>query len=103
MRLATIFSVMALLLSGCTHSLHVNHVSDFSPYTSYQGGKLVKSSAAQFVILDFVTQTDYVEEAYQKLMQQCSGYIKGITTQYSTSHGFLSWTNKIQMQGICVQ
>jgi len=35
------------------------------------------------------------------LMTQCNGRLSAVTTQYSTSHGFLHWTNKIRMQGLC--
>lgn len=104
-----LFSALWLLLisfgSGCTHSLHISHVSDFSPtYRRYTQGELVKAKADQFVILGFVTQTDYVDLAYRKLMATCpNGQIQGITTQYSTDHGFFSWTNVVEMQGLCVK
>ena len=95
--------LLLLALSGCTHSIHLVHTSGFSPYSDKESGKPVSSRSEQFVILSLVGNTDYVEEAYQNLIKQCpKGSIKGITTQYSTSHGFFSWTNKIFMQGTCV-
>lgn len=89
---------------GCTHSLHVSHISDFSPtFKKYTEGKLIKAKSEQFVIMHFTTQTNYVEIAYNQLQKQCqNGQIQGITTQYSTSHGFFSWTNYIEMQGLCI-
>jgi hypothetical protein len=27
--------------------------------------------------------------------------VTGIQTRYSTSHGFLSWTNVVEMKGYC--
>lgn len=98
------YLLLFLVFSGCTHSLHVAHVSDFSPtYQEYKNGKLVKARTEQFVFMGFVTQTDYVNEAYNKLQAACpSGQIQGITTQYSTDHGFFSWTNVIDMQGLCI-
>lgn len=96
--------LLALALSGCTHSIHQVYSSGFTPYTAFGGGNLIRGQSEQFVVLGFVFDTDYVEKARRNLMDQCrSGYIKGITTQYSTSHGFFSWTNKILMQGLCIE
>jgi len=96
---------LLFFLSACTHSLHVAHVSDFSPtFKKYTEGELIFSRAEQFTVMGFVGQTDYVDQAYHQLIRQCpKGNIQGITTQYSTSHGFFSWTNIIEMQGLCVQ
>jgi hypothetical protein len=92
-------------LVGCTHSLHVSHVSDFAPtFKTYAQGELIKSKATQFVIMGFIYDTNYVDVAYQKLMAECpNGSVQGITTQFSTSHGFFSWTNIINMQGLCIK
>lgn len=102
-RLISIF-IIIMTLSACTHSLHVSHVSDFSPtFKEYSKGELVKAKSEQFTIMGFISNTDYVEVAYRKLQDACPrGTIQGITTQYSTSHGFFSWTNTIEMQGLCV-
>ena len=96
--------VLTSLMIGCTHSLHVSHVSDFSPtFKSYAQGELVRARQEQFTVLGFVTETNYVDLAYQQLQQQCpQGQIQGITSQYSTSHGFFSWTNVLELQGLCV-
>ncbi len=95
---------LLLLLSACTHSLHVAHVSDFSPtFKKYTEGELIFAKTEQFTVMGFVGQTDYVDQAYYQLMSKCpKGNVQGITTQYSTSHGFFSWTNIIEMQGLCV-
>lgn len=91
-------------LSGCTHSVHMVHVSDFAPHEPFEGGKIVKATAEQFAIMGFVSQTNYVNDAYASLQEKCpNAEIQGITTQYSTSHGFFSWTNKILMQGLCLE
>lgn len=104
MRYLALIFVIAIL-SGCTHSLHVSHVSDFSPtFKPYARGELVKAQAEQFTVLGFVGDTNYVDEAYAKLQASCpNGVIQGITTQYSTSHGFFSWTNYVEMQGLCIK
>jgi hypothetical protein len=93
-----------LATTACTHSIHLVHISDFAPtYQAYSKGEWVKARAEQFTILGFVMNTDYVDEAYHKLMAGCPrGSLQGISTQYSTSHGFLSWTNIIEMQGLCI-
>lgn len=97
------FLVLLLALTGCAHSLHEVHVSDFLPRRSLEAAPIVKADAEQFVILGLVFDTDYVNVAYNKLQKACpKGAISGITTQYMTSLGFFSWTNKILMQGQCV-
>lgn len=101
-RLLTACSFLAF--AACTHSIHLVHISDFAPtYQSYAKGEWIKARAEQFTILGFVTNTNYVNEAYNKLMSSCPhGSLQGVSTQYSTSHGFLSWTNVIEMQGLCI-
>ena len=104
MRALSIAILIALTIS-CTHSLHISQFSDFGPtYAAYQKGEWVKSEASQFAILGWVGQTDFVNEAYAKLMDQCQGgQIQSIEAQYTTDHGFLSWTNRVNMQGLCLK
>lgn len=96
--------VCILLLSGCAHSIHDVYVSDFGNYPKLEQGEMVSARTEQFVILGFVTETHYVDQARAMLMQKCpQGEITGISTQFSTSLGFFSWTNKILMQGLCTK
>ena len=98
------FGIALIFGVSCTHSIHLVHVSDFRPYKPIKKGALIKSSSEQDVVLGFASNTEYVEEALADLEEKCpKGDIVGITTQYSTSHGFFSWTNKILMQGLCVR
>lgn len=98
-----ILIVLSIATSGCMHSIHHVHVSDFDPYAGQGSGKMVKAKTEQFVILGFTSDSKYVDQAYMDLQQKCKrGRLQGITTQYSTSLGFFSWTNKILMQGLCV-
>lgn len=92
-------------MTSCTHSVHMVHVSDFSPsYKNFSEGQIVKAEAEQFTVMGFVNDTNYVNVAYAKLQSACpGGQVQGITTEYSTSHGFFSWTNRIHMQGLCVK
>lgn len=102
--LKTLLVVALLALSACAHSIHQVHVSDFLPAAPIESGDVVKGYGEQFVILGFVGQTDYVNQAYNQLQTACPrGTISGITTQHSTSLGFLSWTNKVLMQGLCIK
>lgn len=94
--------MLAATLSGCTHSVHINHTSDYrlnKPLAEY---RVVEAKADQRVIMGMVTQTDYVNEAYAALEETCpDGQVTGIQTRYSTSHGFLSWRNVVTMRGYC--
>jgi hypothetical protein len=105
MSVKKIFPLIVTLFLGasCMHSIHQVHVSDFDPYGSFESGKIVKAKTEQFVIMGFVTESNYVDKAYRDLQAKCKdGRIQGITTQYITSLGFFSWTNKILMQGLCL-
>ena len=94
--------LIALFPLSCAHSIHVVHAGDFD--RPIGNAEVVQASAEQFVVLGFVGQTDYVNKAYNQLQQECKqGSLQGITTQFSTSLGFFSWTNKILMQGFCVK
>ncbi len=96
------FTFFLLTFSACTYSIHQVHVSDFQLYTPFEEGRIIKASSEQFVVLGFAYDTNYVDRAYRKLLAKCpKNSITGITTQYSSSHGFFSWNNKILMQGLC--
>lgn len=88
---------------GCSHSLHLSHVDDIHPAVNKVNSSRVRADGKQFVFMGFTTQTDYVDEAYADLQRQCpKGILTGITTRYSTSHGFFSWTNRVRMSGRCI-
>lgn len=99
-----------LFLTSCAHSIHQVYTSDFNlsqnpaetKAVKIEMGKMIKVQTEQFVVLGFTTQTDYINQAYNSLQSQCPGPITGITTQLSSSLGFLSWTNKALMQGLCL-
>lgn len=100
-----VFIGLAFLNLSCTHSIHLVQVSDFAPtYKALNQGTLVQSKAEQSVFMGFTTETNYVNEAYNKLQDNCmNGSIQAIKTQYITSHGFFSWVNSVEMQGLCVK
>jgi hypothetical protein len=95
---------LLLFVNACTHSVHMVNFTDFKPYSSSnKSAKLVKAKTEQFVVLWYADNTNYVNEAYKKLQDQCPrGVVTGIATQFYTSHGFFSWTNHLVMQGQCL-
>lgn len=98
----TILFISLLLLTGCTHSIHMVHTDGLDLNSSISAeARYVEASATQNVVLFFAFDTDYVNQAKKKLESQCLGDISAISTQYSTSHGFFHWTNKILMKGLC--
>ena len=94
--------VLVTLLAGCTHSVHINHTSDYRLSQPLKDYRRVQARADQTVFMGFVTQTEYVNEAYAALEKTCpGGEVTGIQTRYSTSHGVLSWKNEVIMTGYC--
>lgn len=90
------------LLAGCTHSIHMVHTDGFSSgIPASDKVYYVEAVATQDVVFFFAFDTDYVDEAKSMLEQQCPGKLSAVSTQYSTSHGFFHWTNKILMKGLC--
>ena len=98
----TLLLIISLFLTSCSHSVHLVHSSDHSVKLNQSKGKKINVESQQHVIFWFAFDTNYVDEAHEMLKQKCrNGLIKNITTRYSTSHGFFSWHNKINMQGVC--
>ncbi len=97
-----IYLFCAATLSSCAHSIHDVYVSDFGGTKQMDANQIIQAKTEQFVILGFTKETDYVNQAYVSLQSKCSGEIVGISTQLSSSLGFLSWTNKALMQGFCL-
>jgi hypothetical protein len=94
--------VLVALLAGCTHSVHINHTSDYRLIQPLRDYRRVQARADQTVFMGFVTQTEYVNAAYVALEKTCpGGEVTGIQTRYSTSHGVLSWKNEVIMTGYC--
>jgi hypothetical protein len=98
---------VAMLACGCTYSLHEYQASGYAPAVVPPGpprqAVRIHSNSEQFVVLGLAGDTDYVNEAYAKLLDQCAGEIVGVNTRFSTQLGFLSYTNKIDMQAMCLR
>ena len=72
--------------------------------TNKNSVKEVMAISEQYVCLGFTSNTDYVDNAYHKLLSACkNGHISVISTQFSTSDSFMSWTNKMLMNGSCIE
>lgn len=101
--LKIIYGLLLPFLVSCAFSMHEVHVSDFQPYAPLEkGGEVVKAVGEQFVILWFASDTNYVDDAYHKLQQQCpNGEISSISSQLYTELGFMSWKNRLLLQGVC--
>lgn len=100
-----ILILLMFIVNACTHSVHMVNFTDFKPYSasSSKNTKMIEAKTEQFVVLWYADNTNYVNEAYRKLQDQCPhGVVTGIATQYYTSHGFFSWTNHLIMQGQCL-
>lgn len=99
---AVLFFISVLLgLSACSHSVHQSHMGDFLP-GKQKGARYFTVEAQKKVILGFNFNTDYVEEARQKLLAACSKQITGVNTQHITSHSFASYTEKIRIKALCL-
>jgi len=100
-----VLSLLAMLiLSACTHSVHLYHVGDIVKAATQDSAQLVTATGEQYTILGFVHDTRYVEEGLAKLQAQCSsGTLQNIQSRFSTSHNFMSWTNKVFYQAYCIK
>ncbi len=104
MKLFHIFAFLLITQFSCTHSIHQLHFGDvdIKHARKIKQGKKVAATSEQFVVMGFADNTKYVDNALNQLKAKCkNGSIQGITTEYSTSHGFFSWTNRIHLQGTC--
>ena len=95
--------VVILTVGGCAHSVHLIHASDFEGVVPYEKAEQIVVETSQNVILGFAFDSDYVEQAYEKLLARCSGKITGLTTKYSTALSFLSWNNRLRIEGSCIR
>ncbi len=101
---AVALGVLLLLSSSCTYSVHLTHTSDFSGMASYAQAKVIEAEVEDTTFLGLTGESAYVDEAFEALQDKCKqGRITGIQTRYSTSHGFMSWTNKVVMKGYCIE
>lgn len=107
MRRAFASLFVAFALGGCTHSVHQASVGGFEPAEPLPGrvaASRVAGESEQFVILGIASGTDFAEEAYDKLLASCAdGQLVGVLAKHSTDHGFLSYTNRVRLEGTCLR
>ncbi|MBM4251709.1 MAG: hypothetical protein FJ146_07040 [Deltaproteobacteria bacterium] len=101
-------SIVKLLLvsilsmaSACSYSIHQQYIGSMDPNASYGKGKWVEATSSDFVILSFAMQSNYVEDAYRQLENQCKGRIAQVTTEHLTAYKFLSYEQKLVLKGLC--
>jgi hypothetical protein len=94
---------LPLVFAGCTHSVHQIATGGLENIKLGANTRLVEAEAEQHVILYITGNTDYADEAYRALLAQCpDGELQAIEARHSTSHGFLSFTNHLKAQALCV-
>jgi hypothetical protein len=98
-----IFSLSFLFLFfSCSHAVHLVHLSDHNLKKSAKSGKMISVETEQVVVMGFMFDTNYVNQAHEQMIAKCpKGTIKNIMTRSSTSHAFFHWKNKIYMEGRC--
>ncbi len=94
--------VVLVALQGCAYSIHQQYISSMDRDVSYNKGKWVKAEAVQMVILGFAFESDYVNKGYRELEAQCPGRLAQVTTEHLTAYKFLSYEQKVVLQGLCV-
>jgi hypothetical protein len=96
----------AVLVSGCSYSMHEYQAAGYAAPSSPPGpprqAAWIHASAHQRVILGVTDNTDYVDEAYARLVAQCPGDIVGLNTRYSTALSFLSYKETVDVQAFCL-
>ena len=98
--------LLAPLATGCTYAMHEYQAAGYAatptPGSPPRQATWVHARAEQSVILGITDNTDYVDHAYEDLLGQCPGEMVGLNTRYSTSLGFLSFRNVVEMRAMCL-
>lgn len=89
------------LLQACAHSIHQVYVSSMDKGSMYTSGKWLTVEEKEFVILGFQMETTYVQRAYRKLEEKCSGRLSQVTAEHLTSYFLLSYDQKVVLKGLC--
>lgn len=89
----------AFLSTGCAYSIHQYAATDFTGMK--QGTRVVGEGSKQYILIK--TDNQFVEKAYASLLSKCpSGRISGITSHYRTDLSFLSFTERLILEGTCI-
>jgi len=98
--------VLGALATGCTFSVHEVNAAGYAPADAAAAprkGEWIDARAEQRVVLGITDNTAYVDHAYDELLSRCPGDIVGLQTRYSSSLGFLSYTNVVEMRAMCLR
>ncbi|MCJ8318344.1 MAG: hypothetical protein MJK12_01835 [Colwellia sp.] len=90
-----------VMLSACTSSIHMSQMNVASNHSEFESDEVIEIEKSQKIILGFVYDTNYVDQAYNKLLLTCPNGTSMINVEYLTNHGFLSWTDKIRIKAVC--
>jgi hypothetical protein len=93
-----------ILLSSCAHSVHQNSIGGFAPYAARAEGHVVIADVEEKIVFANFSKFEMLDQAYAVLLGKCpQGEIVGVSTRYLSSLGFFHWTEKIRLQGLCIQ
>jgi len=96
-----------VVFSGCAiglgKSVHQYALTEMVPTTGKEKARPIEVEANQFVVLGFVYDTDFVDEARSKLLAQCQGRIVGVTAKHSTDLGVAAYRNKLKLTATCLE
>jgi hypothetical protein len=100
-------ALLATLACGCSYSMHEYQAAGYAAPSNPGGpprhAEWIHASADQHVVLGITDNTRYVDEAYDRLIGQCTGDIVAVNTRYSTALSFLSYKNTVDMQAFCLR
>jgi hypothetical protein len=102
----TLCALLGVLASGCTYSMHEYQAAGYAAVPAAGGprqAEWIHARAEQRVILGVTDNTDYIDHAYADLLDQCTGEVVGLNTRFSTSLGFLSYKNVVEMRAMCIR
>ena len=95
--------VVALLLTGCMHSVHQVAEGSFEDVPRQAQLRPIEAEAEQSVFIA-TGNTDFADEAMQQLAARCPhGRVVGVQARHSTSLGFLVYTNRLKVTGYCLE
>jgi hypothetical protein len=104
MKRGFVSAFLTFAMIGCTHSVHQVAVGGLEAVPAGAHVRAIEAEGEQFVFFYMTGNTDYADEAYQKLLAQCPhGQVVGVESRFSTSLGFLSYTNRMKMRGLCLE
>jgi hypothetical protein len=96
------------LLQGCAvglgKSVHQYVLTETDLPKGRQKVSSIEAEADQYVLLGFTDNTDFADEARQRLIDKCpKGRIIGISAKHSTDLGFMAYRNRMRLTGLCVE